>query len=169
MKFLADMGISPKTVAFLHTLGHDAVHLSEQRLEQLPDPDIVTKAIVFGTHYARFQVPSPTREKVRMRGCRLWIVDWGLPIEEGPEYCLLNPHSSFCNFSPPHPSPLPEGEGIFSSILPMVKICAEHYWPYANDDIGHTLYDDRYLLWTCSSTVARMERSGIRESSGSGA
>ena len=25
MKFLADMGISPKTVAFLHVLGHDAV------------------------------------------------------------------------------------------------------------------------------------------------
>ena len=23
MKFLADMGISPKTVAFLHSLGHD--------------------------------------------------------------------------------------------------------------------------------------------------
>jgi hypothetical protein len=29
MKFLADMGISTKTVAFLHALGHDAVHLSE--------------------------------------------------------------------------------------------------------------------------------------------
>ena len=25
---------SPKTVAFLHTLGHDAVHLSEQGLER---------------------------------------------------------------------------------------------------------------------------------------
>lgn len=44
MKFLADMGISPKTVAFLHGLGHDAIHLSEQGLEQLPDPDIVEKA-----------------------------------------------------------------------------------------------------------------------------
>ena len=44
MKFLADMGISPKTVAFLHALGHDAVHLSEQRLERLPDPGIVEKA-----------------------------------------------------------------------------------------------------------------------------
>jgi Domain of unknown function (DUF5615) len=37
VKFLADMGISPKTVAFLHALGHDAVHLSEQGLERLPD------------------------------------------------------------------------------------------------------------------------------------
>jgi predicted nuclease of predicted toxin-antitoxin system len=44
VKFLADMGISPKTVAFLHGLGHDAVHLSEQGLEQLPDPSIVEKA-----------------------------------------------------------------------------------------------------------------------------
>ena len=44
VKFLADMGISPKTVAFLHGLGHDAVHLSEQGLERLPDPGIVEKA-----------------------------------------------------------------------------------------------------------------------------
>ena len=34
MKFLADMGISLKTVAFLHTLGHDAVHLADQGLER---------------------------------------------------------------------------------------------------------------------------------------
>ena len=44
MKFLADMGISPKTVAFLHALGHDAVHLSDQELERLPDSGIVEKA-----------------------------------------------------------------------------------------------------------------------------
>ena len=44
MKFLADMGISPKSVAFLQALGHDAVHLSDQGLERLPDPEIVEKA-----------------------------------------------------------------------------------------------------------------------------
>ena len=44
MKFLADMGISHKTVSFLHALGYDAVHLSEQGLERLPDPGIVEKA-----------------------------------------------------------------------------------------------------------------------------
>jgi len=44
VKFLADMGISPKTVTFLHALGHDAVHLTEQGLERLSDPDIVVKA-----------------------------------------------------------------------------------------------------------------------------
>ena len=41
MKFLADMGISLKTVAFLQALGHDAVHLADQGLERLPDRDIV--------------------------------------------------------------------------------------------------------------------------------
>ena len=44
MKFLADMGISPKTTAFLHALGHDAVHLADQELERSPDPGIVEKA-----------------------------------------------------------------------------------------------------------------------------
>lgn len=44
MKFLADMGISPDTVAWLRGLSHDAVHLHEQGLDRLPDPDILTKA-----------------------------------------------------------------------------------------------------------------------------
>jgi predicted nuclease of predicted toxin-antitoxin system len=44
VKFLADMGISPQTVTFLQTLGHDAVHLSDQDLERLPDRDILEKA-----------------------------------------------------------------------------------------------------------------------------
>lgn len=43
MKFLADMGISPKTVAFLRALGHDATHLQEQGLERLSDPTILIK------------------------------------------------------------------------------------------------------------------------------
>ena len=44
MRFLADMGISPQTAAFLQTLGHDAVHLADQGLERLPDHDILEKA-----------------------------------------------------------------------------------------------------------------------------
>lgn len=44
MKFLADMGISPSTVAHLKGLGHDAVHLLEQGLERLADQEIVQKA-----------------------------------------------------------------------------------------------------------------------------
>jgi len=44
MKFLADMGISPRTVAFLRSLGHDAVHLYEQGFGRLSDPTILRKA-----------------------------------------------------------------------------------------------------------------------------
>ncbi|MGQ9625379.1 MAG: DUF5615 family PIN-like protein [Anaerolineae bacterium] len=48
MKFLADMGISPTTVAFLRSLNHDAVHLHEGRLDRLSDPDILAKAFQEG-------------------------------------------------------------------------------------------------------------------------
>lgn len=44
MKFLADMGISPQTAAALRELGHDAVHLHDQNLDRLQDPDILNKA-----------------------------------------------------------------------------------------------------------------------------
>jgi predicted nuclease of predicted toxin-antitoxin system len=44
MKFLADMGISPKTCAFPKSLGHDCVHLLDEHLEKLPDPTILEKA-----------------------------------------------------------------------------------------------------------------------------
>lgn len=33
MKFLADMGISPKTVSSLSDLGYDAVHLRDEGLD----------------------------------------------------------------------------------------------------------------------------------------
>jgi predicted nuclease of predicted toxin-antitoxin system len=44
MKFLADMGISPRTVAKLRKGGYDAVHLIEEGLEKLEDREILTKA-----------------------------------------------------------------------------------------------------------------------------
>jgi predicted nuclease of predicted toxin-antitoxin system len=44
MKFLADMGISPVTVAWLKQQGHDAIHLSEERLHKLSDREIFNKA-----------------------------------------------------------------------------------------------------------------------------
>jgi len=44
MKFLADMGISPGTVDFLRRSGYDTVYLHEERLDRLPDPDILAKA-----------------------------------------------------------------------------------------------------------------------------
>jgi predicted nuclease of predicted toxin-antitoxin system len=44
MKFLADMGISPATVSHLREQGFDAIRLSEQGLERLPDPEVLAKA-----------------------------------------------------------------------------------------------------------------------------
>ncbi len=44
MRFLADMGISPRTVAHLRAEGHDVVHLADEGLHRLPDPWIVSKA-----------------------------------------------------------------------------------------------------------------------------
>ncbi len=44
MKFLADMGISPRTVNWLRAMGYDAVHLVDEGLERLPDDEILVKA-----------------------------------------------------------------------------------------------------------------------------
>jgi len=44
MRFLTDMGISPKTVSSLQSLGHDAVHLHDEGLDRLPDSAILQKA-----------------------------------------------------------------------------------------------------------------------------
>jgi predicted nuclease of predicted toxin-antitoxin system len=44
MKFLADMGISPRVVSALRAEGHDAVHLQEQELGRLLDGEILAKA-----------------------------------------------------------------------------------------------------------------------------
>ena len=45
MTFLADMGVSLTTVEALRAANHDAVHLRDEGLIRLPDPDIVTKAL----------------------------------------------------------------------------------------------------------------------------
>ena len=44
MRFLADMGVSITTVEALRAADHDAVHLREEGLIRLPDPEIVSKA-----------------------------------------------------------------------------------------------------------------------------
>ncbi len=44
MKFLADMGISPRTVNWLKVAGYDALHLVEEGLERLADDEILVKA-----------------------------------------------------------------------------------------------------------------------------
>jgi Uncharacterized protein conserved in bacteria len=47
MKFLADMGISPSTAAFLRNIEYNAAHLHEQGLDRLSDPDILKSVISF--------------------------------------------------------------------------------------------------------------------------
>ncbi|MGA9377550.1 MAG: DUF5615 family PIN-like protein [Phormidium sp.] len=44
MKFLADMGISLRTVAWLRSAGYDIVHLRDEGLQRLPDEEILIKA-----------------------------------------------------------------------------------------------------------------------------
>lgn len=44
MKFLGDMGISPRTIADLREQGYDAAHLGEQGLARMPDSQILEKA-----------------------------------------------------------------------------------------------------------------------------
>jgi predicted nuclease of predicted toxin-antitoxin system len=44
MKFIADMGISPVSVAWLNEQGHDAKHLSEEKLHRSSDQEIFEKA-----------------------------------------------------------------------------------------------------------------------------
>jgi len=44
MRFLADAGISPKTVEFLKQLGHEAIHVRTLGLQRAPDVVIVERA-----------------------------------------------------------------------------------------------------------------------------
>jgi predicted nuclease of predicted toxin-antitoxin system len=46
MRFLADAGISPRTVDFLKHLGHDAVHVRTLALQRATDPDLIERARV---------------------------------------------------------------------------------------------------------------------------
>lgn len=44
MRFLADVGVSLRIVEQLRLSGHDVIHLSEEGLQTLPDPEIFQKA-----------------------------------------------------------------------------------------------------------------------------
>lgn len=48
MKFLADMGISMATVRALREAGYEVIHLLEEGLCGLPDPEILEKARMEG-------------------------------------------------------------------------------------------------------------------------
>jgi predicted nuclease of predicted toxin-antitoxin system len=81
MKFLADMGISPKTVRYLQSLGHDAVHLHAEGLDRLPDSSILQKArdeqrvllthdLDFGELIAASEASTPSIVIFRLRNMR---------------------------------------------------------------------------------------------------
>jgi predicted nuclease of predicted toxin-antitoxin system len=44
MRFLADAGVSPKTVQFLQELGHQAVHVRTLGLERASDAELIDRA-----------------------------------------------------------------------------------------------------------------------------
>jgi len=44
MRFLADAGISPKTVEFLKQLGHEAAHVRELGMQRATDREIIDRA-----------------------------------------------------------------------------------------------------------------------------
>jgi predicted nuclease of predicted toxin-antitoxin system len=44
MRFLADAGISPKTVEFLKQIGHEAIHARTLGLQQAPDAVLIDRA-----------------------------------------------------------------------------------------------------------------------------
>lgn len=44
MRFLADAGISPKTIEFLRQRGHDAVHAREIAMQRAKDREVVERA-----------------------------------------------------------------------------------------------------------------------------
>jgi len=48
VRFLADMGVSLTTVEALRSAHHDAVHLRDEGLIRLRDPEIVAKAVAEG-------------------------------------------------------------------------------------------------------------------------
>lgn len=56
MRFLADAGISPKTVDFLKQLGHDAMHVRTLGLQRAPDARVVDRARADGSIVLSFDL-----------------------------------------------------------------------------------------------------------------
>ena len=56
MRFLADAGVSPKTVEFLKQLGHDAIHVRALGLQKTPDHQLVERARTDGSVLVTFDL-----------------------------------------------------------------------------------------------------------------
>lgn len=59
MKFPADMGVSPRTVAFLRSLGHEAVRLPEVGMSQSEDIEVIARAAREGEVVLTFDLDYP--------------------------------------------------------------------------------------------------------------
>lgn len=56
MRFLADAGISPKTVEFLQQLGHEATHVRTLGLQRASDAQVVERARTDGSIVLSFDL-----------------------------------------------------------------------------------------------------------------
>ena len=82
MRFLADMGVSQRTVEWLRTDRHDVVHLRDQGLQRWPDTAIFEKAInedrvllTFDLDFGEIAALSGGQRKIgivlfRLKNCR---------------------------------------------------------------------------------------------------
>jgi predicted nuclease of predicted toxin-antitoxin system len=50
------MGVSPKVAAWLREAGHDVVHLRDEQLHRMADPDIFAKAAAEGRALLTFDL-----------------------------------------------------------------------------------------------------------------
>lgn len=112
MRFLADMGISPLSVAFLREHGHDAAHLFEESLHRLPDHQIIAKArqeerillthdLDFGEILALTGAERPSVITFRLKNMRPEMVNrylgealshFGSELERGAILSITEPH-----------------------------------------------------------------------------
>ena len=56
MRFLADAGLSPQTVAFLKQLGHEATHIRDLGLQRARDSELVERARMDGSVIVTFDL-----------------------------------------------------------------------------------------------------------------
>jgi predicted nuclease of predicted toxin-antitoxin system len=56
MRFLADAGISPKTVEFLKQLGHETTHVRTLGMQRAPDAQIIALARTDGSVVLSFDL-----------------------------------------------------------------------------------------------------------------
>ena len=56
MRFLADAGISPKTVEFLKQLGHEATHVRTLGMQRAPDAQVIALARTDGSVFLSFDL-----------------------------------------------------------------------------------------------------------------